>query len=35
MWLGQEQDAAWARSVGLEVNSYVVDVLAPSQGVSL
>ncbi|SDK42934.1 UDP-N-acetylmuramyl pentapeptide phosphotransferase/UDP-N-acetylglucosamine-1-phosphate transferase [Cryobacterium psychrotolerans] len=28
MWLGQEQDAQWARTVGLEQNSYVADVLA-------
>lgn len=28
MWFGQEQDAAWAKSVGLEKNSYVADVFA-------
>ncbi|WP_241982022.1 NAD-dependent epimerase/dehydratase family protein [Cryobacterium sp. TMT3-29-2] len=26
MWLGQDQNAAWARSVGLEGNSYLTDV---------
>lgn len=28
MWMGQRQNAAWARSVGLEQNSYVRDVFA-------
>jgi hypothetical protein len=31
MWFGQSQDAAWARSVGLESNSYVADVLADDE----
>jgi hypothetical protein len=31
MWLGQEQDAAWARSVGLEKGSYVADVFKDMQ----
>ncbi|WP_166805320.1 NAD-dependent epimerase/dehydratase family protein [Cryobacterium sp. TMT4-10] len=26
MWLGQAQDASWARSVGLEKNSYLAEV---------
>lgn len=30
MWVGQQQDAAWARSVGLEGHSYVVEVFAHS-----
>jgi UDP-N-acetylmuramyl pentapeptide phosphotransferase/UDP-N-acetylglucosamine-1-phosphate transferase len=28
MWLGQAQDAVWARSAGLESNSYVAQVLS-------
>lgn len=32
MWLGQDQDAGWARSVGLEHSSYVAGVFEESQG---
>jgi dTDP-4-dehydrorhamnose reductase len=31
MWLGQDQDAAWARSVGLDRQFYVADVLTTVQ----
>ena len=31
MWLGQGQNAAWAKSVGLEKNSYVADVFGDAR----
>ena len=31
MWMGQEQDAAWSRSVEVDRNHYVAEVLGQNE----